>query len=76
MSNFVDLIAERLIRISLVISFALIRRTKSLFWGATKEQLFSSVLMLLSYQRRERMRERCYEVFCTSRARHCGGGQK
>lgn len=76
MSNFVDLIAERLIRISLVISFALIIRTKSLSWGATKEQLFSSVLMLLSYQRRERMRERCYKVFCTSRARHCGGSQK
>ena len=78
MSDFVTVFAERLTRIAVVVSFALITRTKSLSWGATKERLFSSVLTLLSYQRRERMEERCYEVFlyiqrksdCT---RHRGG---
>lgn len=66
-------------QIAMVMSFALMTRTKSLSCGATKEQLFSCVLTLLSYQRRERMEERCYEVFvyiqrksdCT---RHQGGG--
>lgn len=34
---FVDLFAERLIRIGIVESFPLIIRTKSLSWGATTE---------------------------------------
>lgn len=40
MSDFVDLSAERLIRMAVVVSFPLIIRTKSLSWGVRTERCF------------------------------------
>ena len=86
MSDFVDLFAEGLIRMAVVVSFPLIIRTKSLSWGTRTEQLFSSVVRNIAFltkkreRVRERKRERGYSVFLNIQwkpgcARHSGAFQ-
>lgn len=57
MSDFVDLFAEGLIRMAVVVSFPLIIRTKSLSWGTGTEQLFSSVVRNIAFLTKKRESE-------------------
>lgn len=66
MSGFVDLSAERLITVAMVVSFERILRTRSLSWGATKEQLFSSVLRNVAFLSKEGEKGRKREMLLPS----------